>query len=296
MTAARDATGRIALVTGGTDGIGKDIARGLASLGARVIVVGRDLAKGGRAAREIADSSGNPAIEFVPADLSRMHEARRLAEVIGSRYPALHYLVHCAGMVAGRREMTAEGIESNFAVNYLSRFALTSRLLPLLEAGGKPGRAARIVIAGGAAQGGMIYFDDVNLTSNFATLRAVGQFCRANDVFTVELARRLATRPDAPRVTVCCLKIGVVKTNIRRKFPRWMKVLVPLLIDPLLAQTTSEVATAALHLLTHASLEGVTGTLFLKIRKLREIAPSCGVLDAATGERFWKLSESLCGM
>jgi NAD(P)-dependent dehydrogenase (short-subunit alcohol dehydrogenase family) len=296
VTAGVDATGRAAVVTGGTDGIGKEIARGLASRGTRVIIVGRDPAKGLRAAREIADSTGNPDIDFVAADLSLMREAGRLAMAVAARFPALHYLVHCAGIVAGRREVTAEGIESNFAVNYLSRFALTLPLLPLLEAGGRPGRAARIMIAGGAAQRGTIYFDDVNLTSNFSTLRAVAQFCRANDIFTIELARRLAIDSKVPRVTVSCLKIGVVKTNIRRTFPRWMKILVPLVIDPMLAQTPSEVAAAALDLLLHESLEGVTGALFLKIRKLRFLTPSRNVLDAAAAERLWKLSENLCGM
>jgi hypothetical protein len=92
------------------------------------------------------------------------------------------------------------------------------------------------------------------------------------------------------------LKVGVVKTNIRRTFPRWMKILVPLVIDPILAQTPSEVGTAALHLLLDESLEGVNGALFLKIRKLRRLTPSRNVLDAAAAERLWKLSESLCGM
>lgn len=296
MTARVDAAGRTALVTGGTDGIGKEIARGLASQGARVIVAGRDQAKGIRAAREISDSTGNPDIDFVAADLSLMCEADRLAGAVRARFPALHYLVHCAGIVAGRRVLTAEGIESNFAVNYLSRFALTSHLLPQLEAGGRPGRAARIMIAGGAAQHGNIYFEDVNLTSNFSTLRAVAQFCRANDIFTVGLARRLAIDSTVPRVTVSCLKVGVAKTNIRRTFPRWMKVLVPIVIDPILAQTPSEVGTAALHLLFDESLEDMNGALFLKIRKLRRLTPSRDLLDAAAAVRLWKLSESLCGM
>jgi NAD(P)-dependent dehydrogenase (short-subunit alcohol dehydrogenase family) len=103
--------------------------------------------------------------------------------------------------VRGRRDLTAEGIESNFAVNYISRFALTNRLIPLLDAAGRPGEAARVVIIGGAAQNGTIYFDDANLTSNFGTLRAVGQFCQANDVFTVEMARRLEAGNGAPKVT-----------------------------------------------------------------------------------------------
>jgi hypothetical protein len=112
------------------------------------------------------------------------------------------------------------------------------------------------LIISGAAQNGKIHFDDVNLTANFTTLRAVWQFCQANDVFTVELARQLAVDNDS-RVTITSLKLGVVKTNIRREFPRWMQWLVPLVFDPLLTPTPQEAAESALRLLLAEDLEGV---------------------------------------
>jgi NAD(P)-dependent dehydrogenase (short-subunit alcohol dehydrogenase family) len=224
-------------------GIGKEIARGLAEQGASVLVVGRDVDKGARAQRDLRESTGNQTVEFIPADLSLVREADRLCGEVAGRRPALDYLVHSAGIVRGRHVVTSEGIESNFAVNYLSRFAVTTGLLPLLEAAGQPGNAARIVIIGGAAQNGRIYFDDVNLTPNFATLRAVAQFCQANDVFTVELARRLAATGDS-KVNITSLKVGVVSTNIRREFPWWMRLLVPVL-DPFLSQTPQEAAASA---------------------------------------------------
>ena len=198
-----------ALVTGGTDGVGKEVARELARAGHRVVLVGRDASKGARVEREMRKTTGNTDIQFLQADLSLVREANRLADEIASRWPVLHYLVHSAGIVRGHRELTAEGVESNFATNYLSRFALTGRLLPLLEAAGHPGKTARIVIVSGAAQNGAIHFDAVNLTANFTTLRAVWQFCQANDVFTVELARRLAIDEGDPRVTITSLKLGV---------------------------------------------------------------------------------------
>jgi hypothetical protein len=145
----------------------------------------------------------------------------------------------------------------------------------------------------GAARHGKIHFDDVNLTANFATLRAILQSCRANDLFTVELARRLSSVPADPRVTIICLKLGVIKTNIRRGFPGWMKVLVPLLFDPLLGQTPHDAAQAALRLLLAEDLEGVSGGLFVKIRKLRRVAPDAGLFDHDQGRRLWRLSEQL---
>lgn len=284
-------TEQYALVTGGTDGIGKEIARGLAMSGVRVLIVGRDLAKGDRAQRELRDSSSNRNVEFIPADLSLVCEVHRLADEVSRRFPALHYLVHSAGLVRGHRILTAEGIESNFAINYLSRFALTTRSLPLLESAGSPGRAARIVIIGGAATQGTIFFNDVNLTSNFGVIRMLGQVCRANDVFTVELARRLSSNGQ-PRVTVTNLKIGVVPTNTRRRpdFPRFMKVLAPLL-DPFVAISLREAALPGLRLLRDEQFEGITGALFLMIRKFRRIEPAIDVADPGIGQRLWDLSE-----
>jgi len=290
---SHDARGKTAVVTGGTDGIGKEVARGLARAGNRLIVVGRDPEKGLRTEREIRETTGNAEVRFLQADLSLVREANRLADEVADRWPVLNYLVHSAGVVRGRHELTTDGVESNFAINYLSRFALTVRLIPLLRAAGKPGESARMVIIGGAARGGTIHFDDVNLTANFATLRAVSQFCRANDVFTVELARRLTAAHDAAQVTITCLKIGVVKTNIRREFPLWMKWLVALVFDPLLGQTASQAAESALRLLLAEEFEGVTGALFLKIRKFKQASPGTSPHDPEEASRLWELSERL---
>jgi NAD(P)-dependent dehydrogenase (short-subunit alcohol dehydrogenase family) len=281
-----------AVITGGTDGIGKEIALGLARAGHRLILVGRDAQKGAAAAQEILELTGNRGVLFIPADLSLIRETLRLAREVASHFPSLHYLVHSAGIVRGRRELTAEGLESNFATNYLSRFALTQNLLPVLQASGQPTQAARIVIISGAARNGKIHFEDMNLTSNFSTPRMVFQSCQANDVFTIELARRLALDGSQGRITVTCLKIGVVKTNIRREFPLWMKWLVPLVMDPLLAQTAPEAAEPALRLLLSEEFEGVTGALFLKIRKFRRIAPG-PVEDPQTGNQLWDLGQRL---
>lgn len=278
---------RVALVTGGTDGIGKEIARGLASAGLRVLVVGRDRDKGARSVRELRESTGNDDVSFIAADLELVSEAERLAAEIGRLTPALHLLVHSAGIVRGRRVLTDEGVESNFAVNYLSRFVLTTRLLPLMTATGRADLTARILIVGGAALNGTLHFDDLDLTRGFSTIRAVRQFCQANDVLTVELARRLGA---APRVTITSLKVGVVKTNIRHEFPTWMKVLVPLVFDPLLGQTPAEAARAGLELLLEPRHEGTTGALFTKIRAMRRVEPK---IDRDLGRALWSSSEAL---
>jgi NAD(P)-dependent dehydrogenase (short-subunit alcohol dehydrogenase family) len=280
---------KTALVTGGTDGIGKELARGLAIAGHRVILVGRDREKGEKAANEIKAVAGNAEVLYMRADLSLMCETNRLGQELTNRYSELHYLVLGAGTVRGRRQLTAEGIESTFALNYLSRFALTQRLLPLLEAAGSPGQRARVVLLSGAAQAGKIHLDDVNLTRDFSTIRAVLQFCCANDVFTIGMERRRNAEPS--NVAINCLKIGVVKTNIRREFPLWMKILMPIIFDSLLGQTPQEVAKSALRLLLGTQFEGISGGLFLKIKRFRRIQPNRASTDRETATRLFDLSE-----
>ena len=191
-------------------------------MGAEVLIVGSDPEKGGRAERELRAAAGHDGVHFLRADLSLMRDTDRLAGEIKARCGGLHYMVLCAGVVRGRRLITPEGVESNFAINYLSRFVLTGRLLPVATTGA-PGAVARIVVIGGAAMNGRIHYDDINFTRNFGILTLVPQFCQANDLFVIEQARRLAEGSDQSRVTVTTLKVGVVRTNIRRDFPLWMK-------------------------------------------------------------------------
>jgi NAD(P)-dependent dehydrogenase (short-subunit alcohol dehydrogenase family) len=285
-------TTETALVTGGTDGIGKAIALGLARTGLEVVVVGRDRSKGARAESDLRRSSGNDGVHFVPADLSLTGEADRLAAEVIRGHPRLSYLVHSAGIVFGRWALTAEGVESNFAVNYLGRFALTQRLLPLLTESARPNRRSRVLLVNGAATNGTIHFDDVNLTRSFGTVRAILQCCQANDAFTVECADRLTKRGEQ-RVSVNCIKVGVVRTNIRRHFPAWMKWLVPLVMDPLFALPAEQVAARALQLLVAPEFESVTGALFTCIRRFKAIDIPLSIREEEMRRRLWELSERL---
>ena len=295
MKPSNDPSGkrRIALVTGGTDGIGKAIARVLAQAGISVVVVGSNAEKGATAVRDLRQTSGNDHVEFLQADLSLIRNVDVLAAEVSKNWPRLHYLVLCAGIVRGRHTLTSEGIETNFAINYLSRFALIERLLAHRAAQGLADQTARILVISGAAQDGKIQYDDVNLTGRFGVLRAVSQFCEANDVFALELARRMTAAVPLQNVAVTVLKVGAVRTNIRSQFPAWMKLLVPLVIDPFLSQTPTQIAASARQLLLDPKFEGASGALFRHIKQFKVLKAGPRASDPAEGRRLWALSEQL---
>jgi NAD(P)-dependent dehydrogenase (short-subunit alcohol dehydrogenase family) len=149
--------GRTVLVTGGTGGIGKATAEGLARLGARVGIVGRDLQRARSATAAITAATGNPAIDAYAADLSSQAEVHRLAGELLAAYPRLHVLVNNVGGFWASRHVTVDGLERTFAVNHLAPFLLTELLLGRLKASAP----ARIVtVSSGAHSTGRIDFDD----------------------------------------------------------------------------------------------------------------------------------------
>jgi len=125
--------GKVVLVTGGTGGIGKDIAVGLASMGASVVVVGRKRSKGEAAVAEIKATSGNEALELMVADLSSQAEIHRLAREFEAHHDRLDVLVNNAGGLHSRRWETADGVEGTIAVIHLAPILLTSLLHPMLH-------------------------------------------------------------------------------------------------------------------------------------------------------------------
>ena len=114
--------GRICLVTGATSGIGLATARGLASLGAHVVIVGRDRERAESARKSISETTDNPHVDVLLADLSSLAGIRGLADAFLASYPALHVLVNNAGTVELKRTTTVDGFEKTLAVNHLAYF------------------------------------------------------------------------------------------------------------------------------------------------------------------------------
>src|SRR5579872_192645 len=172
MPDGRRMTGKVVLITGGTGGIGKATAIGLAGLGARVGITGRDLARAERVAAEIRTASGNPAVDAFAADMSSQTEVRRLAAAVLDAYPRLDVLVNNVGGFWAHRHTTADGLEHTFALNHLASFLLTNLLLDRLTASAP----ARIVtVSSGAHVGGRIDFGDLQGERNYSGQRAYSQ-------------------------------------------------------------------------------------------------------------------------
>jgi NAD(P)-dependent dehydrogenase (short-subunit alcohol dehydrogenase family) len=151
--------GKICMVTGANSGIGKATALALAQMGATVVMVCRDRAKGEEARSEITTKSRNNAVDLLQADLSSQQSIRQLVENFQHHYTHLHVLINNAGAAfPGRRRETVDGLEMTFAVNYLAPFLLTNLLLDMLKASAP----ARIVnVSSAAHKSGSIQLDDL---------------------------------------------------------------------------------------------------------------------------------------
>src|SRR5947209_14450877 len=215
--------GKICMVTGANSGIGKATALALAQMGATVVIVCRDRARGEQARSEIITKSKNNAVDLVQADLSSQQSIRQLVEHFQHHYTHLHVLINNAGAsFPGRRE-SVDGVEMTLAVNYLAPFLLTNLLLDVLKASAP----ARIVnVSSGSHEAGYIQLENLQSKNPYGSMKVYGQAKLAVVLFTYELARRL----EGTGVTVNCLHSGFVATpfgqrDVGRAFRLPVKVL-----------------------------------------------------------------------
>jgi retinol dehydrogenase 14 len=285
MAAAPSMTGKTVLITGGTGGIGRAAAIGLASMGARVGITGRDPSRAVAAAHEIVRLSGNPSVDVFVADLSSQGDVRRLAGEVLAAYPRLDVLLNNVGGFWAHRHVTADGLEHTFALNHLAPFLLTNLLLERLVASAP----ARIVTVSSAAHSmGKLDFDDLMAERNYSGQRAYNQSKLGNVMFTYELARRLA----GTGVTATALHPGVTSTGFGAEDA--VRVMAPLvaLLRPFM-KSPERGADTAVYLASAAGADGVTGLYFAdsKARKSHE-----STYDASAAGRLWQVSADLVGL
>jgi retinol dehydrogenase 14 len=277
--------GKTVLITGGTNGIGKATAIGLARLGAHVGITGRDRSRAEAAAADIRAVSGNPAVDVHVADMSAQAEVRRLAQDVLDAYPRLDVLVNNVGGFWNTRHATVDGLEHTFALNHLAPFLLTNLLLDRLRASAP----ARIVTLSSGAQAlGRIDFDDLQGERSYSGQRAYNQSKLANVMFTYELARRL----EGTGVTATVLHPGVVRTAFGAEDPAgWQRLFVPL-VRPFM-KTPDRGAETPIYLASAADVDGISGRYFAN-RKPKQSSKAS--YDLAAQARLWQVSGELVGL
>lgn len=295
-TAAENScAGKTGVVTGGSGGIGFVVARELARRGMRVLLVGRHPARTAAAAERIAAAiparvaggipGGGAAVEPLLADLSSLREIERLAAEIGRRTRRLELLVNNAGAIFLKHQMSADGFELTFALNHLGYFALTHRLLPLLQAAAP----ARIVNVASSShwQAGEFRPEELPHPPRYRGYRAYARSKLGNVLFTYEMARRLA----GTGVTANAVHPGLVATNIMAnngllgRLGNWFIARRGLSVE--------QGAAGPLHLAAAPEAKGLNGRYFDQTQPAESSPQS---YDPELAARLWRLSHQLTGL
>jgi NAD(P)-dependent dehydrogenase (short-subunit alcohol dehydrogenase family) len=289
-----DLTGRTALVTGASSGIGVVTARTLAGAGAAVVLAVRDTAAGTRVAADITATTGNAKISVVELDLA---DPGSVASVVTSWRGALDILVANAGVMATPEQRTPQGWELQFATNHLGHFALATGLHQALSQSGH----SRIVMVSsiGHVNGGVL-FDDPMFTSHpYDPWAAYSQSKTANVLFAVEAARRW----DADGIAVNALNPGrIAATGLSRHLDP--AAIAPVSFDPsgvtgVSVKDVEQGAATSVLLAASPLVEGVTGRYFEDCQETGPFTPgirrgvAAHALDPSAATRLWLLSQDL---
>ena len=283
---AWDIRGKTVLVTGATSGIGLEASVALARQGARVIMVGRNQAKTEAARADVASRSGSKEVSSLLADFASQASVRALADAVRSRVERLDVLVNNAGGVNKARTVTADGIETTFAVNHLGYFLLTNLLLDLVV---KSAPARVVTVASVGHRRGTLDFEDLGFErGGYSIMRAYSRSKLANILFANELARRRA----GSGVTSNSLHPGSVDTNIWSGAPLWAKPIIQVLLRPFFI-SAEKGGERIVQLAASPELEGVTGKYF---EDGKVVDPAPLARDASLATRLWDVSARMVGL
>jgi retinol dehydrogenase 14 len=284
-----DMRGRTVLITGATAGIGYETARVLAGRGAQVVITGRDAGRGATAVAAIQRECGHELVTFVQADHSTVGGNEELAERVRDAFAGIDVLINNVGGSYAHRWETADGHEATLAMNLVGPFALTQELLPLLQANAP----ARCINVGSAAfqMWKRDPFEDVQSLEQFVGTEAYAQTKLLNLLFTLALARRVATE----QVTVNTLHPGLSWTEMTQAMtPETMPFPKPLWPILRLLQRLGSPAKAGRRVAFLASSPQVaayTGEYFTGKPTPKQL--SARELDNENQERAWRLAAEL---
>ena len=261
------------LITGSTDGIGKETARQLALKGWQVILHGRSEQRCKSTVEEIRKATGNSDIKYVCADLTHFVAIRKMAEEVKAGFGSLKVLINNAGIFKPQQSFSSDGIEQTFAVNHLSYYLLTGLLLDLLI----KNAPARIINVSSMAHSSQMDFDNLRGQKHYSGHEAYAQSKLANILFTFRLAEKLT----GSSVTVNCLHPGVINTKLLQA--GW----------GMGGGLVEKGAETSVYLATSSEVEKITGKYFSnnRITNPAEIAS-----DREIQEQLWYVTAGLCGL
>ncbi len=274
--------GKTCLVTGATAGIGKVIAIALASMGANLVISGRNKEKTEATLRQIKTDTGNESVQYLLADFSNLEEVRDIANRFKENHTQLDVLVNNAGAYFNSRQETSYDVEMTLLVNHLAPFLLTKMLMENIQSS----PSARIVnISSEGHRQGTMDFDDLSFNKGYFGMKAYGRSKLANILFTYELARRLGDS----HITVNALHPGHVATDIWKSSFPVIGIALKWLMD-LIALTPEEGADNSIYLASSPDVEKVTGKYFVKREAVRSSALS---YDENVAKKLWEVSEEI---
>ena len=259
------------LITGATDGIGKQTAIELASKNYEIIIHGRNEEKCAEAKNEIIKKTGNKNIEFVCADFSSLNDVRNMAEDIIKKYDRLDVLINNAGVYMNKKVLTNDGFETTFAVNHLAPFLLTNLLLDLI----KKSQPARIInVSSIAHTRASVDFENLNAEKGFDAYGAYALSKLANVLFTNKLVEILSDE----NITVNSLHPGVITTKLLRTGFN------------VTGASLETGAATSVYLADSNEVEKITGKYFVN-KKIEE--PAELSKDSKLVNKFWEISQKI---
>ncbi|WP_055325120.1 SDR family oxidoreductase [Ralstonia solanacearum] len=282
---AQDLTGKVFLVTGATEGIGKAAVTNFAKRGATVTLIGRNKEKTERVVNELKAASGNHNLDCLVCDLSRLADVRRAAEEFKAKHGRLDVLVNNAGATFKSPVMGPDGFELTFALNHLSHFQLTHSLFDLIRQ--TPG--VRVVSTSSGMQArGALDLQKTPTSLEGPGWRAYATSKLANILFTKELQRRL----EGTTATANCFEPGTVRTQFGAfgSDLGFLMNLVYALARPF-ARTPEQGADSLIWLATSPEAASLRGEY---VSNRRPVSPSTQARDPKLASDLWTLSEKLC--
>jgi len=274
--------GKICMITGANSGIGKATTFGLAEMGTKIVMVCRNKERGETSQQEIIEKTGNKNVDLLICDLSSQEQIRKLVSGFKLEYQNLHILINNAGIVLSKRQLSVDGIEMNFAVNYLAPFLLSNLLIDVL----KMSAPSRIInVSSEVHKRGTLDFDDIQVENKkYGAFKVYGVSKLALTLFTYELSKKL----EGTGVTVNAVHPGVFRSNLGRDLPAISRG-----FQKTFFKSPRKGAITSIYLASSPDVEGITGKYFVKKQPKKSSNES---YNEEYAKRLWEISTEMTNL